>query len=184
MRLIFHGQLRDLFGADAHMESKTIADALEGFSRQMAQWPRDLVVEVVGHPTEESLYEHANEIHLMPAMIGGGGKFGTIIMGVITVAVGAALFFTGVGTAVGLSLMISGGMMILQGVIGLFMKAPKLGKNEDPEASKYLPVNRNTTAVGTPMTMAWGRIDVAGQWLSLQSDSSNLSFASFPNNPT
>jgi hypothetical protein len=29
--------------------------------------------------------------------------------------------------------------------------------------------------------MAWGRIAVAGQWLSLQSDSNNLSFGVFPN---
>lgn len=177
MRLIFHGKLQEMYGRQAVMHAATVAEALEGFSRQQEDWPRDMLVDVVGFDTVEKLKSHAEEVHLMPAMHGGGGKFGSIILGTILVVAGVLLL----STPWGIPLIISGGLMIAQGIIGLFMKSPKMKGVDDPDASKYLAVNKNTTAVGTPMTMAWGRIAVAGQWLSLQSDSNNLSFGVFPN---
>jgi len=180
MRLIFYGDLRNRFGTEVTMQANTVAEALEGFSRQV-DWPSDTLVEVVGFDTEDKLQSAAEEVHIMPSLRGGGGKFGSIIMGALMVAVA---FIPGVGTALSTSLLLSGGLMVAQGIVGLFMKAPKMGKNEDPEASKYLAANKNTTAVGTPITMAWGRIDLAGHWLSLQSDSNNLSYGVFPANPT
>jgi hypothetical protein len=180
MRLIFHGQLRTLYGPEVVMCADTITEALEGFSRQQDNWPSNLPVDVVGFNTPELLKTYADEVHLMPAMQGGGGKWGQIIIGAIIVTVGIFML----PNPIGVSLIISGGLMMAQGVLQLFMKAPTVSKNQDPEASKYLNVNRNTTAVGTPMTLAWGRIDLAGHWLSLQSDSNNLSFGVFPANPT
>lgn len=179
MRLIFHGELRKRFGHDVVMDVDSIAEAIEGYSRQV-DWPKDMLVEVAGYLEPERWLEKPDEIHILPAMIGGGGKFGSIILGTALVVAGILL----IGTPVGWSLIISGGLMIAQGVFALFLKTPKMGKNSDPEASNYLGVNKNTTAVGTRMTMAWGRIDLAGHWLSLQSDSSNLSFGMFPSNPT
>lgn len=181
MRLIFHGELRKRYGPEVTMHANSVGEALEGFSRQTRDWPTDMLVEVIGFDSVEKLKDSAPEVHVMPALRGGGGKFGSIIMGAVLIGIS---FIPGIGTAVSASLLISGGLMVAQGVVGLFMKAPKLGKNEDPEASKYLAPNKNTTAVGTPITMAWGRIDLAGQWLSLQSDSNNLSFGVFPANPT
>lgn len=183
MRLIFHGTLRDILGPDAVMHVNSIREAVEGYSRQHPDWPSEMLIDIPGYDTVEAMEDCPEEIHLIPSMLGGGGKFGTILLGVAMVA----LAFTPVGAlTVGLkaAMIISGGIMILQGVVGLFMKAPKLGKNQDPEASKYLPINKNTTAVDTPITMAWGHIDLAGHWLSLQSDSSNLSYGVFPANPT
>lgn len=187
MRIIFYGELRRRYGESYEMCSNTVADAMNGLARQLPDWPRDMRISAVGFDTYEKLSEptDAEEVHIMPALAGGGGKFGSIIMGALTFAVGAYLFFFVPGAqGIGLSLMVSGGMMVLQGVIALFMKAPSLSKNSDPEGSKYLNVNKNTTAVGTPITMAWGRIDVAGHWLSLQSDSNNLSHGAFPAVPT
>lgn len=166
------------------MAAETVAEALEGFSRQQHDWPRQMRVSVVGRETEDKLRSPADEVHVMPTMAGGGGKFGSIILGAALVA---AAFIPGVGAlAAGLkaALIVSGTIMVAQGVVGLFLKAPSLGKNADPEASKYLGVNRNTTAIGTPVIMAWGRILIAPHWLSLQSDSTNLSFGVFPANPT
>ena len=180
MRLIFYGQLRTLFGPEAVMAVNSVGDAIEGFSRQAA-WPRDLLVEVVGFTEEVQFKDYADEVHIMPAMAGGGGKFGQIIMGAALVAVA---FIPGIGPALHVALLVSGGLAILQGVMGFFMKSPTLKSVNDPDASKYLPVNKNTTATGTPITLAWGTIDLAGQWLSLQSDSTNLSYGSFPANPT
>jgi predicted phage tail protein len=181
MRLIFHGILKDIVGPEARMEAATIAEAVEGFSRQHPAWPRDITIAIVGYTEEARIRsESPDEVHIMPALRGGGGKFGSIILGAAVAAVGAALFFTGVGTAVGISLMVSGTLMMVQGVIGLFMKAPKMSQAENPEDSKYLGINRNTTAARTPITMAYGRVNLHPHWLSLQSDSNKLTHGRFP----
>lgn len=181
MRLVFHGLLRNLYGESVVMHAETPADAIEGFSRQQKNWPTDLLISVPGFETDLMLRKgFAKEIHLLPALAGGGGKFTNIIIGAALIVVGVILL----PSPMGWSLIVSGGLMVLQGVISLFMKAPKNTNSNDPDASKYLAVNKNTTAVGTPITMAWGRIDLAGHWLSLQSDSSNLAFGTFPTTPT
>jgi predicted phage tail protein len=191
MQLNFHGELARRFGPSFTMEASSIVDAIEGFSRQAgAQWPSDTRVVVVGYNTAESMMDCPHQIDLMPALQGGSGKFTNILIGVAMIGLavatgGLSLGATGlVATALGSSLAISGALMILQGVVGLFMKAPKITKSQDPEASKYLALNKNTTAVNTPITMAWGRIDLGGQWLSLQSDSNNLTHGAFPATPT
>lgn len=160
------------------MSSTSIADGLEGFSRQQTDWPKDFPVQIIGHPTAESLLETADEIHVMPAMRGGGGKFTSIVIGAVFVVVGILLLSA--NPMLGTALIVSGATMILGGVLQLFMKAPSISKNNDPDGSKYLNVNKNTVDVGTLITMAWGEIDLAGQWLSLQSDSNNLATGVFP----
>jgi predicted phage tail protein len=178
MRLIFHGELRKKFGREFDIRANNIAEALEGFSRQV-DWPKDMPVQVVGHRSDASLQECPDEVHVVPALRGGGGKFFNIILG-------SVLFVAGflVGGPLGMALMINGALMVLSGIVQLFMKAPKYNKSNDPEASKYVSVNRNTTAIGTTITMAWGRIDLGGHWLSLQSDSNQLSYGVFPTTPT
>jgi len=182
MQLILHGELARRYGRSFEMACETVSDAVNGIARQLPDWPRDMKITAVGFDSYEKLTTEtdAKVVHIMPTMAGGGGKFGQIILGAVVFTVGAVLTFAVPGMQqVGISLMISGGLMMIQGVIGLFMKAPELSKNEK-EASKYLSVNRNTIAVGTPITMAWGTIDLAGHWLSLQSDSNNLAHGVFP----
>lgn len=186
MRLIFHGQLKDRYGDSVEMATDTVAEAIEGFSRQMEDWPRSLRLSIVadGQRLDDAakFRSHYDEVHLMPTLSGGGGKFTNIILGAAMIASTFLLPGLGVTLSASLStsLIVSGSMLIAQGVIGLFMKSPKLSGSNDPEASKYLSVNKNTTAVGTPITMAWGCIDLGGHWVSLQSDSNNLSYGVFP----
>ncbi|MGN6820273.1 MAG: hypothetical protein ACTHJR_16540 [Sphingomonas sp.] len=180
MRLIFHGELRALYGPFFEIQASSVRDAIDGFSRQQENWPKDLMVQVPGFDREEDFEETADEIHMMPALIGGGGNFGKIIIGAVLIV--GALFIPIPGLQQ--VLMAAGVSLVLQGVMGIFFKSPTASKNNDPDASKYLGINKNTTAVGTPIIMAWGRIDIAPHWLSLQSDSSNLTQGVFPANPT
>lgn len=179
MRVILHGPLRTDYGESFNMVCRSISDGLEGLSRQLGV-PFGTKVHVISNGKKieraEELEGEADEVHLIPAILGGSGKFFNIIVGTLMIVAGIIML----PNPVGWSLIISGSLMVLQGVVALFMKAPKLNKNEDPEASKYLPINRNTTAINTPITLAWGTIDLAGHWLSLQSDSINLSVGSFP----
>lgn len=183
MRLIFHGELQKRFGDSFSMSASTVSDAVEGFSRQ-TDWPQDFPVSIVAGDqwlnTVEALDSQHDEVHIIPSLSGGSGKFTNIILGAAVVVVGIVML----PNPIGVSLIISGSIMMAQGVLALFMKAPKASSKTDPDASKYLNVNQNTVDVGTPLTMAWGLIDLAGHWLSLQSDSSNLAFGMFPVTPS
>jgi len=188
MIIIFHGALRGYFGDRVEMHARSVAEALEGVFTQVTDHPKDLVVEAVGFPTEQALRSEtdAEEVHVIPSMFGGGGKFGGIILGALTIA--AAFVLPGLGVTLGAalktSLIVSGAMMIAQGVVGLFMKAPTISKSEDPPPSKYLGITENTTAQGTHITLACGRVLLAGHWLTLQSDADKLAFGQFPASPT
>ncbi|WOF44374.1 hypothetical protein KNJ79_05425 [Sphingopyxis indica] len=188
MRLIFHGHLRDYFPASVEMNCRTVADAIEGIASQTPNFPAELRVKVVGHDTEESLFSptETEEVHIVPAMFGGGGKFFGIILGGLMIASAFLLPGIGIGLSAALktSLIVSGAMMAVQGVVSLFMKAPTASKSEDPPPSKYLGVTQNTTAQGTRITLACGRVLLAGHWLSLQSDADKLSTGIYPANPT
>lgn len=192
MKLILHGTLRE-FGKEHNFKARTVAEAVEGLSRQIPNWPREMVIDIVGYDTIAKLTEETDEkeIHLVPRMYGGGGKFGGIIMGVALVGLAIALPAAGglyfAGTAIGLStsaIFMMGASLMLTGVMQLFNKAPSVSKSNDPAASKYLGVTENTTQIGTPITLAWGRVKLGGHWLSMQSNADQLVFGTFPANPT
>lgn len=165
------------------VQARTVADAIEGLSTQLPDWPRDLRIDVPGFDTDELLFAPTDltEIHLVPAMFGGGGKFLNIIVGIALIGIS---FIPGIGTALSPILLSAGVGMLLGGVMALFMKAPSISKSNDPPASKYFGINDNTTESGTPITMAYGRINLFGHWLSLQSDADNLVIGTFPGTPT
>lgn len=178
MKIILHGTLRKKYGESYVIITDSVADAIEGLSRQLRDWPRDLRIEVPGFGTEELLRGKTDveEIHLVPAMFGGGGKFMGIILGAALVVAGIIL----IATPFGIPLIISGATMMATGVIQLFMKAPSVSKSNDPEASKYLGINKNTADIGTFIPLAWGRIKLYGHWISLQSDADKLVHGVFP----
>lgn len=191
MKIILHGTLAEQFGREHEIITRVPADAIEGLSRQLPEWPRDLLIDVIGFGTDELLKSEtdATEIHLVPAMHGGGGV-GKIILGVALIA--AAIFlpaaFVGAtlvaGMTVGAAMFTVGVMLVLMGVSQLFMKAPTIDKTDDPPASKYLGINKNTASIGTIIPYAYGRMKIAGHWLSIQVNSSSLVTTSFPVNPT
>lgn len=179
MKIVLHGMLADCFGAEHYIQTNVPAEAIEGLSRQMDGWPRELAVDVIGYTTEEALRSPTDDevIHLMPSMFGGGG--------VAKIAIGAVLIVAGIillptNPAIGVTLIVNGAVMVLSGIADLLMKAPTSSKANDPPPSKYLGINRNTVNIGTPVIHAWGRIKLAGHWLSLQSDSNQLVTTSFP----
>lgn len=189
MKVCLHGTLRR-YGDSFDLEVETVADAITALSSQLPDWPRDMLLDVPGYDTLEKINARtdAEEIHVIPAVFGGGGKFGSIILGAALIGLS---FIPGAGPAGTLLLgkyasaaMVAGATMVLNGVVGLFMKAPSISRENDPEASKYLGLNKNTTAIGTPITLAWGRIPPKGHYLSLQSNADTLVHAVWPTNPT
>lgn len=188
MKLVFHGLLRDMYGPEATINGDVPADVIEGFFSQQPEHPRDMVIDAVGFDTEEKLHAQTDheELHLIPAMFGGGGTFGKIALGAALIGLAFVPVIGGLlGGAILKTVLISmGASLALQGVMGLFFKAPTNSKSEDPPPSKYLGLGTNTVAQGTPITVAVGRVQLAGHWLSLQADADKLVMGQFPENPT
>ena len=185
MKIVLHGKLKEAFGDSFQIYADSVEDALRAISTQTPDWPEDLLIDVPGFDTVEKLKAKtdAEEIHLIPAIMGGGGKFGQII-------IGAALIAFAVFNPLGSSALIvnfalaAGTSMALSGIMQLFMKAPKISRSNDPAASKYLGLNKNTTAIGTPIKLAWGTIPPGGHYLSIQSNADNLAHATWPTTPS
>jgi len=187
MKLRFHGALAQLYGPSFEIQADNVYEAIEGFFRQQPDHPRDMVIDVIDFDTVDKMKAKTRRksVDLVPSMFGGGGKFGSILIGAALIGLS---FIPGVGQVLGATLttalLTTGIAMVLQGVMGLFMKAPTLSKAEDPPPSKYFGVDRNTATQGTPITLATGRIKLFPHWLSLQSDADKMSFGVFPANPT
>jgi predicted phage tail protein len=181
MKVIFHGLLAEKYGREFEIQTDIPSEAVNGLARQLPDWDRDLAVEVIDYPTEELLRAptDAKEIHVMPAMYGGGGTAKVIIGAVLFIAGAVMMFIPGL-QIYGMGLMSLGASLMMAGISELSFKAPSVDKSNDPPPSKYLGINQNTTAIGTLIIMAWGRVKLAGHWLSLQSDSSDLVTTSFP----
>lgn len=183
IRVIPHGYLATLYQA-GEIAAETAAEAIEGWSRQVGVVGRPLC-EVLDFDTDVKLVAKTEvaELHLVPAMFGGGGGIGKILIGSVLIAAGVLLTPV-VGPTVGGAMIAAGIGMVIGGAMQLFMKSPSLSKEEDPEASKYIGTGRNTTGIGTIIGIGGGRTMIGGHYLSLQVNSSEMVFGSFPTNPT
>lgn len=188
IRVVPHGTLAQLYDI-CMIAGNSVSEVIEGWSRQtnMAEIPLQgrPILQVAGFNTKEELEAplEAAEVHIFPAMFGGGG-FGKILMGAAMIGVA---FIPGINViAAGLkaALIVAGATMALTGVVELFMGAPSLSKEEDPEASKYLGSGNNTTAIGTPIPIGGGRVKVGGHLLSMQVNSNDFVNGKFPTTPT
>ena len=174
----FHGKLADDYGAEHCIEAETIREVLEALFRQLKLYhhlPIDKrpLLRVVGHLTPESLEENAEEIHVVPAIVGGGGVAKIILGGALIVAgslIPGAQFLIGAGIG-----------LVLGGLSQLFIKAPSLSNEQDPEASKYLGLGNNTTKLGTLRSYSMGRVKItAPHVIAVNVDSNELVKGEFP----
>lgn len=184
-----HGIFAQDYGPQHRIEANTVAEAIEGLTRQLGfygdrQIDQRPTMRVVGIDDPLQLYEKTEqkEIHLVPAMMGGGG-FAKIIVGVAIIAFALTNPFgwAWLTTSVAVSLAISGATIALSGVMQLFQKAPKIDKGtKDPEASQYLGIGDNTVAIGTPIPWQCGRGPATGHLLAVNVDSSDFVVGNFP----
>ena len=63
--------------------------------------------------------------------------------------------------------------MILGGIMEMLMPVPKATSALSEDKSKYLPANKNTVKVGTPIPLLFGRGRMYGHFLSFDIDSTN-----------
>jgi predicted phage tail protein len=183
IKVIPHGVYADLYPS-LEIGASTAAEAIEGWSRQVGiKLSDERIAEVVGFDSDEKLMAptEVTELHVVPALIGGGGGFGKILVGTLMIV--GSIFLIPISPALGMALMTAGISMVIGGVMQLFMKSPSLSKEDDPDASKYIGSGRMTTAIGTLIPIGGGRMLIGGQYLSLQVNSNELVIGQFPATP-
>lgn len=122
------------------------------------------------------LHREMRRVSFVP-LVAGEGNVGRIIAGVVMIAVGALLAFTGVGaflgqyaTGVGVGMMFGGLSSVVGGVAGLLTPTPKTPTQGSTHANHYFDGPANTTVQGAPVPLVYGRVLTGSQVVSVQYD--------------
>jgi predicted phage tail protein len=180
-RIILHGSLKSLHDGPLEVYADTVAEAIRYLSNKagLNLLPLDKrpVVQVVGFDGAESLSKPTDveEIHVLPAFVGSGGKSGGFMQIVIGAVLIAAVVFTG-GFGLGFSSMLAGAAfslgasLVLGGLMQMLAPAPNrdlgIESQADPEASRYLGAQGNTVAAGTRVPIIYGKTKAYGHYIS------------------
>lgn len=186
VKLVFYGKLKKLFPENLELSGATVAEVISGL-RQFVKGDRPSV-QIAGFNTEDSLYEPLDErlqvLHILPELSGskGGGGFFKVILGAVFIA----LAFTHLG-AVALPSMLGGGLLkatlinmgislMLGGLLEMLSPTPKFNTSseDDPEASRYISANQNTTKIGTRIPIAYGLNKLPGHYISFNIDAKDV----------
>ena len=175
VKLYLHGHLRDRINKDfVEIEASTVMDALQGLAgtyKKELKAPLDIgrwKIKVKGYEIKDSWYVPLieNELHIYP-VFRTAKKNGLVqvIVGAVLIAVGAVLYYTGVGAPVGTFMMKLGLGIMLSGGITMLCSAPRLDTSK-PKDSKYLGAQGNTVEAGTRIPFGYGIFKVAGHYIS------------------
>lgn len=171
-KIYLHGYLAEFHDGPITMVGDTVAELIEGVTRQVKGFQPDPVrgrhrIKVAGFDTEESLHTHLGpeieEIHITPQMSGGkkGGLL-QILLGAVLIGVGMLI---GAGTMIGSMMMKVGALALLGGLSALLAPQPEADKSEQ-NRSAYLGAPKNTVKIGTRIPILYGEHLVFGHFLS------------------
>lgn len=188
VKVILHGALKKLYPHELVLSGHNVAEIINGMCKltkafDVPPGKEKHTISVLGYDCHEALNDplkdDVEELHLVPAMVGGkSGGFARIIIGAVLIAAAFVAPFAGAvafGTTTWGSLLFSAGMSLaLGGLLELMSPQPKadtFGNNEaDPEASKYLGATQNTVKIGTRIPLLYGEILAYGHYLSFDVD--------------
>lgn len=176
-KVYFHGPFKEAHDGPVEVVASTLREAIELVTLQLDFFKPDLngrkTIKVLGVEHVEDLEKRGEEeIHIMPALVGGKkGGFFQVIVGATLVAA-SLLLPPGPWTPY---LMSAGISMIIGGVIQMLMPTPKTDTPDaDPEASKYIGARGNTTRIGTRIPLLLGEDKVYGHFLSFDVDAKDV----------
>lgn len=181
VKIIPHGALRETWPCSFECDAATPLEAMTALTVQFklgkASQAERWVVRLVGYDSEAALNcpLTSPELHIVPDFSGGGGNSGgflKIVIGVVLVAVAiVATIYTGGAASPLVAMAISGAFsagasLILGGILSLMSPAPKSLSPNQNGPSAYLGAPKNTTAIGTPIPICFGRYQMYGQFIS------------------
>lgn len=187
-----HGPQANLAEWPLKCATNSIQEALNSLRQVKGFGPvpgqHQIAYQIVGRDTFDLLMAPVlgdEELHLVPAMIGGGGKaggIGAVLLGValVVVAVAAPEFLLGIGLTQGMiSGMFAFGLSLALSGLLSFLATPTadtagtLAEDAaDPGASRYLGSPKNTVKIGTRIPIPFGRVKISGHILSINISSS------------
>ena len=180
VRIVFHGALKAAMphgGGDFTCEARTPSEALRAvFSQLVPKSPlpgRRWVLSVAGCNSQAALHSplQGDTLHVMPAMLGAGGRSGAFIQIAIAVVLIAVAWWNPLGWSSAVTYLYAAGISLaVGGLIQLISPQPKLNNpessvTESPEASRYLGGAKNTTDSGTRIPIGYGREKLAGHYI-------------------
>ncbi|MDH7796439.1 MULTISPECIES: hypothetical protein [unclassified Beijerinckia] len=173
MTVHFHGSLRKLQADPIEVEAETPAEAIKIVTSQLPAFAPNAVkgrqcVQVAGcHKIEELFSTNPREeIHLMPAFIGGkSGGWLQIIIGAVLLVAAAAASFMGM-PVIGSLLLKMGLLMLLGGVLQLIAAPKRDDKNSEEVKGHYLGSPKNTVDIGRRIPILYGKTQIGGHYLS------------------
>lgn len=176
VKIKFHGILKKLCPKVYEIDAQTPSEAIRGLTNQLPQLKRKdgsrFHCRVKECPTKESLFStfgDITELNIYPTFIaaGGGGFKGLvdIVVGVLYIMV-ASLVTAFTGFTYGWDLLYKGFTKIATGFAAL--TAPNTSNTQESQVaeSRFFTHNQNTTAIGTRITLAYGKNKIYGQLLS------------------
>lgn len=177
-KIILHGYLGQLYPHDIEVEAATVADAIRSLQQipELTAGGRPHPVRITDVESEIALYSptEMSEIHVHPMTGGGGGNKQTwtqIAIG--AVLIGIALINPTFAYSIGKMTLLSSSAMFWAGAGLVLGGALQLLAPEDEEnnrQSNVLAGDKNTVALGTPITLAYGFAKLGGQYLSFDVD--------------
>ena len=184
-KIVFYGRLKSITGLnEVSVEVSTVREAILAISAlfpELKSLPNQKnIIQIIDHDDPSTWDDklETDELHLAPAFFGGkkGGMM-QIVIGVVLIAAavmsgGAAL---GAYTAMESMILSMGISMVIGGLMTMLSPSPKMDTPstttvQNPEASKYLGVPRNTTKIGTRIPILYGERKVYGHYLSFDID--------------
>jgi len=175
--MVFQGYLKEMYPDGICVDAKSAREAISflefhpGFEvdtgiRHRVYLPKFPTNDSLEQPTDEEVIEI---IPMPEAFEGGGGKGGIlqVIIGAVIVVVGIYLRNP--------QIVQFGALMMLGGILQMLMPAPpKNGATSDADKSSYLPANRNTVKIGTPIALGFGKRKIYPHLLSFNVTATNL----------
>jgi predicted phage tail protein len=180
VRIVFHGALRAAMPGgmtEFVCEARTPSEALRAaFSQHKPKAPmpgKRWVLSVAGCNSEAALQSPlaGDTLHVMPCMMGAGGKNGAFIQIAIAVVLIAVAFLLPAAWTLTFSILVSTGVgMLAGGLIQLLAPQPKTNDpvssvTDSPEESRYLGAAKNTVDSGTRIPVGYGRNKLAGHYI-------------------
>jgi predicted phage tail protein len=154
------------------IEATSVWEAVDAVTRQVRGFTPDPIkgrqrIQVPGFKSFDEMKAPSDveDIYILPAMTFGknSGLVQTIIG--VTLMVASFLIPGGWTAPWNQAMFWSGLSMTIGGVMQMLTPQPK---NSPENQSKYIAVNQNTVAIGTPIPLLYGRRRIGGHILSLQ----------------
>lgn len=184
-KIVFTGTPAQMYPQGVSVQANTPAEALSALEQFPGFLSEDgqpvFSVRLPDFPSYSALHHPTDkETLIVEEVLEGAGGRG----GVLQIVIGAVLVVAAIATGnpflaqTGLTLTgqvaVAGAMMIAGGVLQMLMPQPQLSVNSNDPRSNYLPANKNTTAVGTPVPLLFGQRRVWPHILSYNVTATNL----------